>query len=190
VSQEIPTPQQQAYTPGKRGRKPKLTVEAVAGAIGLYRGNISAVARQCGVERVSVIEFIEKHPAVQKLLSDVRAGMIDDAESSLYRSVVKGELGAIKYYLNCHAKDRGYGESLTVEGGMDHRHSGAVGHRHTHTVDVRDLLDKLSESALLELESLIGPRLLPSPEAVNADGDHTHDEEAAQAEVPPAGPDA
>jgi hypothetical protein len=187
VSQEKPTPPQQTYTPGKRGRK--LTVEDVAAAIGLYRGNISAVARQCGVDRTSVIEFIEKRPAMQKLLADVRTGMIDDAESSLYRSVVKGELGAIKYYLNCHAKDRGYGESLTVEGGMDHRHSGAVGHRHTHTVDVRDLLDKLSESALLELEALVGPQLLPSP-TVNADVGSTHDEEAAQAEVPPAGPDA
>lgn len=98
----------------KRGRKPILNSELVAAALADMQGNVAAVAKRFGVHRSSVQELIDKRPALQRVLSDARDGMLDHAESSLYRAVIAGEAWAVCFFLKTQGKKRGYIERNEV----------------------------------------------------------------------------
>ena len=68
--------------PKKRGRKPILDPVLVAAALADLLGNISATAKRFHVDRSSLRELIDKRPSLQKVLTDAREGMLDNAESS------------------------------------------------------------------------------------------------------------
>ena len=95
-------------SPKKRGRKPKLDPELVAAALVELHGNIAATAKRFRVDRSSVRELIDKRPSLQKVLNDAREGMLDNAESSLYRAVLAGESWAVCFFLKTQGKKRGY----------------------------------------------------------------------------------
>ncbi len=96
----------------KRGRRPTLDPELVAAAITDLQGNVSAVAKRFGVARQSVSELIEKRPSLQRVQRDAKEGMLDNAESSLYRAVIKGEAWAVCFFLKTQGRVRGYSERL------------------------------------------------------------------------------
>jgi len=96
--------------PKKGGRKPILDPEAVAATLANLRGNVAAVAKHFGVHRSSVQELIDKRPSLRAVLRDAREGMIDNAESSLYAAVIKGEAWAVCFFFKTQGKGRGYVE--------------------------------------------------------------------------------
>ena len=104
-----PAPKKRQRTPGS-GRKPILQAEKVAAALVTFRGNLSAVARECGVQRASVQEFIGKNDRLKSILHDAREGVLDDAESALYSSVINREAWAVCFLLKTQGKQRGYVE--------------------------------------------------------------------------------
>lgn len=97
--------------PKKKGRKPILDPELVAAALADLQGNVSAVGKRFGVDRTSVRDLIEKRPALQKICHDAREGMLDNAESSLYRAVIAGEAWAVCFFLKTQGRSRGYDEN-------------------------------------------------------------------------------
>lgn len=99
--------------PKKRGRKPTLDPEMVAAAMVELNGNISAVARRFNVHRFAVQNLIENRPALQKVLADIRKGMIDNVESRFYADCLKDgyqyQTSRI-FFLKTQARERGYTE--------------------------------------------------------------------------------
>lgn len=96
--------------PKKGGRKPILDAELVAAALAELQGNVAATAKRFGVARQSVQAIIDKRPSLQKVCHDAREGMLDHAESSLYRAVINGEAWAVCFFLKTQGKKRGYVE--------------------------------------------------------------------------------
>jgi hypothetical protein len=74
------------------------------------QGNVAATAKRFNVHRSSVQELIEKRPSLQRVCKDAREGMLDNAESSLYRAVIQGEAWAVCFFLKTQGKARGYVE--------------------------------------------------------------------------------
>lgn len=96
--------------PKKRGRKPLLDPELVAAALAELSGNVAAVGKRFGGDRAAVAHLIAKRPALQRVTSDAREGMLDNAESSLYRAVLAGEAWAVCFFLKTQGRGRGYVE--------------------------------------------------------------------------------
>lgn len=94
----------------KRGRKPILDPELVAAALAELQGNVAGAAKRFGVARQSVADLIERRPALQKVARDAREGMLDNAESALYRAVLAGEAWAVCFFLKTQGRSRGYVE--------------------------------------------------------------------------------
>jgi hypothetical protein len=100
-----------------------ITSEGVAEKLKELHGNMAAVARVFGTSRNAVWSFVQHRPTLHKLVADVREAMKDNAESSLYSAVLRGEAWAVCFFLKAQARDRGYVE-------RQDRH-----HEHEHQVD-------------------------------------------------------
>lgn len=96
----------------KGGRKPILDSDRVAASLVELQGNVAAVARLYKVHRSSVQELIARKPALQSVVHDAREGMLDNAESALYRAVIAGEAWAVCFFLKTQGKKRGYIERV------------------------------------------------------------------------------
>jgi hypothetical protein len=96
-------------------KKGGLTAEMVEARLREFSGNMAAVARQFGVTRQAVQDFVRRRVKLQQVANDVRESMKDHAESSLYKAVLDGEAWAVCFFLKTQARDRGYVEVL--EGG-------------------------------------------------------------------------
>lgn len=88
----------------------------VAATLSELQGNIAGTAKRFNVTRTAVQNLVRKRPALQKVVIDAREGMKDNAESSLYRAVLRGESWAVCFYLKTQAKDRGYIERVEQTG--------------------------------------------------------------------------
>lgn len=109
----------------KAGRPsvPVLDPVAVAVTLAELQGNISATAKRYGVARYAVQALIAKRPVLKQAVVDAREGMLDNAESSLYRAVLAGEAWAVCFFLKTQGKVRGYIEKQEIE------HSGETANR-------------------------------------------------------------
>jgi hypothetical protein len=134
--------------PKKRGRKPVLDPELVAAALADLQGNVAGAAKRFGVARQSVADLIERRPALQQVLQDAREGMLDNAESSLYRAVLAGEAWAVCFFLKTQGRTRGYVEKAPE----------------SPPPDERDKPSGVSVDVLTRLFAALGTRL-PDPRA-------------------------
>lgn len=139
-------------SPKKRGRKPILDPELVAAALAEVYGNVSAVAKKFGVCRTSVVELIQKRPSLQRVLKDAREGMLDNAETSLHKSVLDGQGWAVCFCLKTAGKHRGYVERQELTGAD----GGAIrtDNKNTHTLDpqaLRAFNDDLARAGLADV---------------------------------------
>lgn len=100
-----------------RGRPPEpiVTVAQVAQWLTLYKGNVSAVARQIKVTRAAVARVISLDPNLKQVLADSRESMVDDAESMLHAAIADREAWAICFTLKTLGKSRGYIERSPAE---------------------------------------------------------------------------
>jgi hypothetical protein len=99
-------------------KKAGLTAKEVEAKLQELCGNMAAVARYFGVTRQAVWDFVHRRARLQQVAADIREGMKDHAESSLYAAVLRGEAWAVCFFLKTQARDRGYTER------QEHHHSG------------------------------------------------------------------
>ena len=97
----------------------RLKVQEVDAALREAMGNRAAVARRFGVTRQAVDAIVKRTPSLQATMNDIEEGMLDNAESSLYREVIDGNFQAVKWYLATKGKARGYVERQEVIGTME-----------------------------------------------------------------------
>src|SRR5215469_2544852 len=82
-----------------------------------FHGNMAAVGRFFGVTRQSVWRFCQARESLKAVSADCRESMKDNAESSLYSAVLRGEAWAVCFYLKTQARDRGYIERTEMDMG-------------------------------------------------------------------------
>jgi hypothetical protein len=97
----------------KRTRPPtrhkhNLSVERLTELIPKYDGNLAAVGRACNCSRQAVHDFVNKHPELQTLTSDVAETTVDEAENQLLKAVKAGKPWAIALVLTTRGRKRGY----------------------------------------------------------------------------------
>jgi hypothetical protein len=88
----------------------------VAEILRITRGNLSSAAERIGCNRVTVYNYIEAHPELKEVLKEARETMLDHAESSLYNAAIRGEGGAVCFFLKTQGKSRGYIERQELTG--------------------------------------------------------------------------
>ena len=78
--------------------------------------NLSAAADALKCSRTAIYNHIEKAPRLKQVLQEERERMVDVAESSLRREVIKGNITAIIWTLKAspEAKKRGWGERQEI----------------------------------------------------------------------------
>jgi hypothetical protein len=94
----------------------KLNVDRVISLIDEYSGNLSAVSRALGVNRLTVYRFMANRPTVKQALSEAREKMIDNVESKLYSKALDGDPACMIFFLKTQGKSRGYVERQEVTG--------------------------------------------------------------------------
>ena len=88
----------------------KYTVEQVAEALIFARGMIAGAARILRTGPGVVKGYIKRHSKLRALADQLREALLDMAETRLIGQVEAGNLEAIKFYLRCKGKHRGYTE--------------------------------------------------------------------------------
>lgn len=91
-------------------RRPRLTAQAVAQALRLHRGNISAAAQTLGVSRMTVHRYLQRYPTLRLVREEALGELLDMAEAKLVELVQAGDLRAITFVLRTLGRDRGYSE--------------------------------------------------------------------------------
>jgi hypothetical protein len=94
----------------------KITAAEIGPLITETNGNVAAIARRFGCARSTIQSRIDKSPGLKALLEDARQGMVDIAESALYKRIYEGDITAIIFFLKTRGKDRGYVERQEFTG--------------------------------------------------------------------------
>lgn len=84
--------------------------------VGDKNGNISAIARHFGVDRATIQRRVDESSGLQTALASAREGMIDTAESRLYKAIKEGKTPELIFFLKTQGKRRGYVERQEVTG--------------------------------------------------------------------------
>lgn len=100
----------------------RVTDAQMIKAIRHAEGILRTAAENLGCTRQTVYSRVQRSEKVAAALKEAREATIDTAESKLLEQVRKGDVRAIKFYLSCQGKDRGYVERS--EHTVDNRHSG------------------------------------------------------------------
>ena len=98
------------------GNGEKLTTEQVISQIERLSGNVTAVAKACGVTRKTIYNYIHRHATVADALAQSRETMLDNVESRLYKSALDGQGWAVCFFLKTQGKSRGYVERAEFTG--------------------------------------------------------------------------
>jgi hypothetical protein len=97
-----------------RGKLKAVGNTKLAELIREAKGNLSAVGKAVGANRVTVALYVKKHPELQKVCDEARESVLDMAEDKLFELASAGNLGAICFILKCIGKHRGWIERMHV----------------------------------------------------------------------------
>jgi hypothetical protein len=100
----------------KRRSYKRLTQVEIEKALRECRGMVYVAAERIGCSPNNIKARIEKSPALQEVLAQSKGYLVDTAELKLAQAVQAGDLGAIKFYLQTQARDRGYVSRTEVTG--------------------------------------------------------------------------
>lgn len=95
---------------------PRYTHKEIAKALTETRGMIYVAAQRLGCSANTILARMEKSPELRQIREQARGALIDTAELKLAQAVQAGDLGAIKFYLQTQARDRGYVSRTEVTG--------------------------------------------------------------------------
>jgi hypothetical protein len=95
----------------------KINLKNFREALEGSRGNITRISERIGVRRISLYQFIEKHPYLREEIEQEKEKIYDTAEDKLHKAMQEGEPWAVKITLLNHKKGqaRGYGERLQLD---------------------------------------------------------------------------
>ena len=123
--------------------------EVIASAIEMSGGIILVAAQQLNVSRQTLHKWIKADEELQAARDDVREQTLDLCEAQLVSLIREKDREAIKFYLRCMGKARGWHDRVVVEGDPQK----PVEHRHTHTIEVDP--DTLTVEQLCQLEAIV-----------------------------------
>lgn len=86
----------------------RVTNAQIAEALENSAGIMSAAAQQLGVQRAAVSRRVAKSPRLTRLLAEVKARMLDLAESKLLQGLKNGDKTYVIFYLKTQGRERGY----------------------------------------------------------------------------------
>lgn len=92
----------------------KITVADVLPLVEPNKGNVAAIARHLGCNRSTVWNRCNESPTLMAALEDARQGMLDNAESVLYKKVLDGDMTAVIFFLKTQGRNRGYVERQEI----------------------------------------------------------------------------
>jgi hypothetical protein len=76
---------------------------------------LSAAARDLGVSRQTVYNYIEKYVTVREARDEARDTLLDMTEGKLFEAIKRGNIAAIMFTLKTIGKSRGYVERIQQE---------------------------------------------------------------------------
>lgn len=86
------------------------------------RGIISNACANAGCSRNTYYEYVNDDEEFAQKVREVTEAQIDIVEAALLRSIAKGEVASIIFYLKTKGKERGYVEKVEVEGNLGFIH--------------------------------------------------------------------
>lgn len=86
-----------------------LTVELVIGALTATGGARAAAAQRLHVTRSAISHFIARNPEVEEAIIEIRGTFVDLSEAALIKAARAGEGWAVRYMLDSHGAELGYG---------------------------------------------------------------------------------
>lgn len=98
---------------GKRGHRytkaQKAQIKAnIIEALQKSGGIIGSACKACSVSRQTILDWRKEDPEFAKACDETLEIALDLAESALLRNIQAGDTKAIKFYLLCKGKSRGY----------------------------------------------------------------------------------
>lgn len=111
----------------KVGRPRKLTKDQVVEALTRCRGFVTVAADRLGVNYRTLIAYIDRDPRAQNIVEHFREARRDRAEVKLDEAIERGEQWAVVFALR-NARDRGYGDRLTVDARVEKIEAYDYGH--------------------------------------------------------------
>ena len=84
----------------------------IAGSAGI----ITTIAKRVGCDWWTARTHIDNSPKLTKMYNDEAEGVLDMAESVLYKSIQAGDTQDAKWLLTKKGKARGYGDAVEVSG--------------------------------------------------------------------------
>lgn len=94
----------------------KVKIKELIAEIHERKGNISVVAHNLGISRVTVYRKIERYKSVAEAIFEARESTKDNIEAKLIEEALSGNMTGIIFYLKTQAKDRGYTDRLELTG--------------------------------------------------------------------------
>ena len=85
-----------------------ITNKQIKEALKASGGFISHAAIKLGTSHQNVSARVRKSPELKKFIDKIKEFNVDTAEVQLINLIRKGDFQAIKFYLQCQGKDRGY----------------------------------------------------------------------------------
>ena len=102
--------------------KKRYTDEQLTQALIKNHGNITKTARDLGYCPSAIYRRLEQCPEILDILELTRKIAIDKVEDILFEMCERGDMRAIKLFLEARAKDRGYGsQSINMYGKIEHK---------------------------------------------------------------------
>lgn len=92
----------------------KLTTDQVMDAMRASAGIAAHAADRLKVSRSTVCKFLKDHPELKDQVEDILDTRVDMAEGKLFVAIGKGDVSAIRYFLDNKGGKAGYG-SLRLE---------------------------------------------------------------------------
>ena len=93
----------------------RLSKNRVKKAIPTSAGIISTIARRLSCDWHTAKDCIDGDPELSQMLEDEMEGVLDMAESVVYKSAKDGNTQDAKWLLSKKGKDRGYGDSVDLQ---------------------------------------------------------------------------
>lgn len=95
---------------------PRYKQAQIAKALTETRGMTFVAAQRLGCSHNTIVAWLAKSPALRLIREQAKGALIDTAELKLAQAVQAGDLGAIKFYLQMQARDRGYVARTEITG--------------------------------------------------------------------------
>jgi hypothetical protein len=105
----------EAQKPKRRQNRPALKYAEVERALRASAGIRSVAAEKLRVAGSTITRFIQRHPKLAAVEAEIVASIVDLAEGKLIEAIGKGEMTAIRYYLENKGQVNGFGKPRKLE---------------------------------------------------------------------------